>query len=310
MNPPAADSSSAPSPGMGRLYIALAALLWSTGGAFTKVLTKDTFLGLNDPVVNPLQIACLRALFATLVLLPTVRRKDISFRPSMVAMVISFAIMNASFISALALGTAAKAIVLQYTAPMWMYLASVWWLGEQADRKNLAALLIGIVGIGVIFVGGWQHGQLPIVGIGLVSGLSYAGVLIFLRVLRDVSSRWLTVVNHLFGGLILIPLVVSMTSPSPAQFVVLFFYGGLQMGLPYWLVARGLRSVSPQEAGTITLLEPILNPIWAYLVASEVPSMFEWIGGAFILGALAWRYWPRNLSASPITGGSPKRGGK
>jgi drug/metabolite transporter (DMT)-like permease len=305
---------------MGRLYIASAALLWSTGGAFTKVLTKDTFLGLNDPVVDPLQIACLRALFATLVLLPTMRRRDIP-HPTLprswgrigwgtVAMVISFAIMNASFISALALGTAAKAIVLQYTAPMWMYLASVWWLGEQADRKNLAALLIGIVGIGVIFVGGWQHGQLPIVGIGLVSGLSYAGVLIFLRVLRDVSSRWLTVVNHLFGGLILIPLVMSMTSPSPAQFVVLFFYGGLQMGLPYWLVARGLRSVSPQEAGTITLLEPILNPIWAYLVASEVPSMFEWIGGAFILGALAWRYWPRNLSIISVTGGSPKRGEK
>ena len=64
------------------------------------------------------------------------------------------------------------------------------------------------------------------------------------------------------------------------------------MGLPYWLVARGLRSVSPQEAGTITLLEPLLNPLWAYLAASELPSRFTLIGGAFILGALLWRYWP------------------
>ena len=109
----------------------------------------------------------------------------------------------------------------------------------------------------------------------------------------NAASRWLTVVNHLFGGLVLIPLVFDMASPSAAQFAVLFFYGGVQMGLPYWLVARGLRSVSPQEAGTITLLEPILNPLWAYLIAKEVPSQFEWIGGAFILGALAWRYWPR-----------------
>jgi hypothetical protein len=77
MKPPAADSSFAPSPAMGRLLITLAALLWSTGGAFTKVLTKDTFLELNDPAINPLQIACFRALFASLVLLPTVRRKDI-----------------------------------------------------------------------------------------------------------------------------------------------------------------------------------------------------------------------------------------
>jgi drug/metabolite transporter (DMT)-like permease len=283
---------------MGRLLIALAALLWSTGGAFTKVLTKETFLGLNAPEIGPLQIACFRALFAAFVLLPTLRRKDISFRPAMLAMVISFALMNATFISALALGTAANAIVLQYTAPMWMYLASVWWLGESADRRNLVALAIGLIGIGVLFVGGWQGGQLPIVGLGLASGLSYAGVLIFLRVLRDSSSRWLTVVNHLFGGLILVPLVADMPWPSPAQLAWLFLYGAVQMGLPYWLVARGLRSVSPQEAGTITLLEPILNPLWAYLVASEVPSQFEWIGGAFILGALAWRYWPRRIKPS------------
>src|SRR5712692_4487395 len=285
-------SSALPTPAQGRLYVALAALLWSTSGAFTKILTRDTFLGLNVPEVQPLQIACCRVLFAGLVLLPTIRRRDISFRPMMAAMAISFAVMNATFIWAMTKGTAANAIVLQYTAPMWMYLASIFWLGEAADRRNLVGLVIGLVGIGVIFVGGWQGGQLAVVAIALVSGLGYAAVMIFLRVLRDVSSRWLTVVNHLFGGLVLLPLVISLPSPSASQFVFLFIYGAVQMGIPYWLVARGLRSVSPQEAGTITLLEPILNPLWAFLVAAEEPSRFELIGGAFIVGALAWRYWP------------------
>jgi drug/metabolite transporter (DMT)-like permease len=66
------------------------------------------------------------------------------------------------------------------------------------------------------------------------------------------------------------------------------------MGLSYWLAAQGLRSVSPQEAGTLLLLEPILNPIWAYLVspATERISPFTLFGGLFILGALAYRYWP------------------
>ena len=73
---------------------------------------------------------------------------------------------------------------------------------------------------------------------------------------------------------------------------VLFLFGAVQMALPYWLVARGLRAVSPQEAGTLTLLEPLLNPIWAYLVAGEEPSSFTLAGGLFVLGALAWRYWP------------------
>jgi drug/metabolite transporter (DMT)-like permease len=66
------------------------------------------------------------------------------------------------------------------------------------------------------------------------------------------------------------------------------------MSLPYWLVARGLQTVSPQEAGTLTLLEPLLNPLWAYLVspATEGLNRYTLIGGACILGALAYRYWP------------------
>jgi drug/metabolite transporter (DMT)-like permease len=286
-------------PAQGRLLIALAALLWSTSGAFNKILTKQTFLGLEMPEIQPLQIAFGRVLFAGMVLLPTVRRRDVSFRPMMVAMAVSFAIMNGTFIWAMSVGTAANAIVLQYTAPMWMYMASVCWLGEAADRRNLAALALGLVGIGVIFAGGWQGGQLEVVIIALISGLGFAAVMIFLRVLRDASSRWLTVVNHVFGGLALLPLIATLPLPSPAQIAFLFVYGAVQMGIPYWLVARGLRSVSPQEAGTITLLEPILNPLWAFLVVAEVPSKFELVGGGFILGALAWRYWPfrKNLNA-------------
>jgi drug/metabolite transporter (DMT)-like permease len=69
------------------------------------------------------------------------------------------------------------------------------------------------------------------------------------------------------------------------------------MGLPYWLFARGLRSVSPQEAGAITLLEPMLNPLWAYLISPETdtPAETTWLGGALILGALAYRYLPHKL---------------
>src|SRR5262249_4485995 len=67
------------------------------------------------------------------------------------------------------------------------------------------------------------------------------------------------------------------------------------------LVARGLRSVSPQEAGTLTLIEPLLNPVWAYLISGEVPSPWTLVGGGFILGALAWRYWPRRPAVPAVT---------
>ena len=285
----------APSLRQARLCILFAALLWSTSGAFTKVLRENTAFGLNEPAVGPLSIAFWRAFFAAAVLLPLVRRRDLSFRPALWLTGLAFAVMNALFVSAMALGSAANAILLQYTAPMWMFLASVWWLGEPADRRSSVALAVGLAGIAILIIGGWQDAQLRVIAIALGSGITYAGVIVFLRVLRNSSPRWLTVLNHFMGALVLFPLAWFLPRPTAGQLVCLFFFGAVQMGLPYWLVARGLRSVSPQEAGTITLLEPLLNPLWAYLVASELPSPFTLVGGAFILGALLWRYWPGRI---------------
>jgi drug/metabolite transporter (DMT)-like permease len=288
----AADSA-ALSPTQGRLCILVASLLWSTSSVFTKVLTQPTMFGLHDPPIEPLQISFYRALFAGAVLLPFLRRGDVSFRPVMLPMVVCFAVMNAAFVSALSLGTAANAIVLQYTAPMWMVLGCVWWLGEKVDRASLTALGIGLIGVVIIVVGGWDGEQLPAVRLGLLAGLAYAGVMLSLRVLAGSSPLWLTCINFLFSAAVLVPVTYALPMPDGPQMAVLFVYGAVQMTVPYWLVARGVRSVSPQEAGTITLVEPFLNPLWAYLVVGEEPRTYSLIGGAFIVGALAWRYWPR-----------------
>lgn len=288
----------------GRICVVLAAVLWSTSGGFTKLLTQPTFLHLDEPKLTGLQLAFARVLFAGLSLTPLLRRGDFAFRPAMLGTAITFAAMNALFVSAMAYGKAANAILLQYTAPMWMYLISVWWLREPADRRGAASLVIGMAGIGLIVGGGFfsggEEGDLRVIGLALGSGVTYAGVLVGLRVLRDLSSRWLTVFNQIVSAAVLLPFVWGSTLPSPSQAAVLFLYGSLQLALPYWLVARGLRRVSPQEAGTLTLLEPLLNPLWAYLVspATELPSGWTFAGGAFILGALAYRYWPQRSPSS------------
>ena len=281
----------------GRILIVIAAILWSLSGAFTKVLTQESSFQMGPAPVAGLQIAFFRALFAGLSLVPVLRPAAISFRPMMLVMVLCFAAMNALFVLAMVWGKAANAILLQYTAPMWMYLASIWWLGEKPDRRNSIALVIGLLGIAVIIWGGWQEAQILVVAIALGSGLAYAGVILCLRVLRGASAPWMTVLNHLCAAFALLPLLWFIWPPTPSieQLLTLFLFGAIQMAFPYWLMARGLRVVSPQEAGTITLLEPLLNPVWAYLVAprTEVPSLYTFFGGAFILGALAWRYWPK-----------------
>lgn len=265
--------------------------MWSLGGALAKLLTQETVFQLNSPEIRPLTIAFYRVLFAGLVLIPTLQRADLTFRPTMLVMVASFATMNALYIQALTLGSAANAVLLQYTAPIWMYLASVWWLREPADPRGRASVVVGVLGI-VIIVLGNQEEPAAVIAMGLGSGVAYAGIVICLRLLRDESSRWLTVQNHLFGALLILPWVWSSPLPSVAQLIVLAGYGTIQMAIPYWLVARGMRSVDPQEAGSIMLLEPLLNPLWAYLVSGERPPPLTFVGGACILGGLAWRYWP------------------
>src|SRR5207244_1185646 len=119
------------SPRFARLLVVLAAVLWSLSGAFTKVLREPSFFHLDEPRPHPLQLALYRALFAALFLLPTLRRADLSWRSGMAAMVACFATMNACFVAAMALGPAANAIWLQYTAPLWVYVAARLWLGER-----------------------------------------------------------------------------------------------------------------------------------------------------------------------------------
>jgi drug/metabolite transporter, DME family len=297
----------APAQWRGRLLIVAAAVLWSLSGAFTKLLIvpddqlasaplPTSGLGFNAPPCSGLVMAFFRALFAGLLLVPAVRRRHIAFRPGIILMAVCFAAMNASFVSAMAQGTAANAIFLQYTAPVWLYLFGVFLFHEGADRRQIITLIIAMTGVAVIvadafFQPTWK--TFGVVLLALVSGITYAGVLQSLRILRGYPGQWLTVVNHLAAAIVLLPVLFFFAFPTGRQVAFLALFGVVQMGIPYWLMSRGLHTVSAQEAGTLTLLEPLLNPVWAYLAAGEVPDSPTFIGGALILAALAWQYWPR-----------------
>lgn len=268
------------------MLVAAAAVLWSLSG----VLAKS--IDLPGPTM-----ACGRALFAGAVLVPLLRPRAITFRPAMLGMVACFASMNVCYVTALTRTTAANAIFLQYTAPAWMFLASVLLLGEPLDRRSLASLIVGMAGIVVIVLGGWQQEPLGI-ALALVAGVTYGGVAVFLRVLRDESPVWLTALNHLAGGLILLPVLAarpewSLVGLEPTQYGALAVFGVVQMAVPYILFSRGLSAVTPQEAGIIALLEPVLNPVLTWAAVGEVPSSSTLVGGAIILAGVAWRYAPR-----------------
>lgn len=292
----------------GRFYVVLASILWSLGGMFTRLLQNDTVLHLQEPKLDSMHLAFFRALFAGLFFVPFVTWGGVQFRPLMIGMIACFASMNALYLGAMYLGTAANAILLQNTAPFWVYLFSVYVLKEPINHRNLQAILIGMVGMTLIIVTG-LHGdfvrQLPVMAMALASGVTYAGVILFMRTLRSEPSQWLVLLNHLgsafcLGTGMFIYLGPSawvdwLTTPTWPQLLFFVVFGVVQMGIPYWLFARGLTVLSPQEAGIITLIEPLLNPLWAFLIDPEkerLPLM-TLIGGAILMFALIWRYVPR-----------------
>jgi drug/metabolite transporter (DMT)-like permease len=285
----------------GRALIFLAAVLWSTSGFFSKILTNPTWFNVDEPKVHPLQMAFFRLVFAGLFLLPLVRRSHVTIKAPMLGMSLCFAAMNFMFLSAMVYGKAANAILLQYTAPLWTYLVCIWLFKERATGRGTVSLVLGLAGIAVLVAGGWEGGQESVILLGLGSGVMFAAILLFLRVLRGVAAAWLTVWNHLTAAVILAPFglinwdTLEMQLPTLPQLGVLVVFGAFQMGFPYFLMARGLRVVSPQEASAITLLEPLLNPLWAFLVVpdKETPTIYTLYGGVLILSGLAWRYWPR-----------------
>ncbi len=295
-----------------RLCLVGAAVFWSISSAFMRLLSAPLGLGLEEPRLTPLQIAFFRGLFGGLLVLAMVRREQMRFHPAMAGMVLTFTLMSGLYLSALGLGAAANAIFLQNTAQMWVYLLSIWILREAADRRGLQAVIISAIGAGVIVVGGWptempesQRRETAIVLLmGLASGVAYAGVILFLRALRQYASTWLVSLN-LLGTAITLAVFICLregragfiewvTVPSARQFVVLFAFGLLQMALPYWLFTYGLRTVPAAEAALITLIEPLLNPLWAYLLTPETdtPTPAMIVGGSLILLAIIWRYRP------------------
>jgi drug/metabolite transporter (DMT)-like permease len=280
------------------LCVIAAAVLWSLSGAFKGVLVKLSPPEFSDPDTIAGYIAFYRVLFAGLVLLPTLRRRDVRLYPKLLWLPACFAAMNWTFTTALARGTAASAIFLQYAAPVWVYLFGIACLGERPDARSTVSVLLCAFGVAVILAGGWGGDDAAVVSLALASGVFYAGVLIGLQAFAAESPRWLTVLNHLSAAAVLLPWAVRLPLPSPGQLAWLAVFGAVQMALPYWLMARGLQTVSAREAGMLTLLEPLLNPLWAFLVApdTERPPAATWLGGAFILGGLAYRYWPRRIS--------------
>ena len=278
-----------------RMLILLAALLWSLTGFFAKAPYFDSWPTEIDgwPVRGPL-LAFWRTLFASIVLFPLVRRPSWNFK--LVPAAIIFAAMNVTFLTAITKTTAANAIWLQNTAPAWVFLFGVLVLREKVHLRDWLLIGFAIAGVGFILTFELRGASASGMRYGLLGGLTYAGVVLSLRWLRDEDAAWLVATNHFATAVLLLPYVVYQGIwPTGEQCVVLSAFGVLQLGVPYWLFARGLQGVSGHEASGLALIEPMLVPVWVYLAwrhedSYQLPEWWTLVGGGLILTGLVCRY--------------------
>lgn len=293
----------------GRLLIVTAAVMWSTSGFFAKApWFADWPLDIEGlPVRGPL-LAFWRVVFASLVLLPFVRRPR--WTPKLLFMLAAYAIMNYTYLNALTLTTAANAIWLQNTAPAWVFLIGVFVFGEPVHPRDGWLLVCCAAGV-VLILSFELGGQSPRgVVFGLLSGLAYAGIVLSLRQLRGEDGAWLLFLSNVTTAAAFLPFVLHCGIwPTGKQTLCLAGFGMFQMGLPYLLFARGVRRITGHEAAGIVLVEPVLVPVWVWVAWRHAPSYQapQWwtlVGGGLILLGLALRYLGRKPAPVSRAGSS------
>ena len=259
------------------LYVVLAALLWSASGIVIK--TVDW---------SPLAIASVRGLFAA-VTVAFLGRKSLSLRPpspAQIGLSLLLSLLALATIFATKLTTAANAILLQYTAPVWVALLAPLFLGERTRLRDWLFIVLTFCGMALFFLDALSPEGMWGILAAAAGGAVYAGVILILRRMPDEQRVAGTVYANALLALLGV-LVWRPPWPSAGDLLVLALAGIFQIGLPFYLFTLASRGVTALEMVLVTVLEPILNPLWVYLGVGELPGAWAVPGGILVLGTVS-----------------------
>jgi drug/metabolite transporter (DMT)-like permease len=256
----------------------LAALFWSLGGLLIKSADWP-----------PLAVAGGRGIVAAVFLVLTNRGLRFTFSPIQLTAAFAYAGCTVFFVVATKLTTAANAILLQYTAPVWIALLGAWFLGERATRTDWLTIVVVLGGMALFFADGLELAGMTGNLMGVLSGVCFAAMTIALRKQKDGSPVESIILGNLIAFVIGLPFMIGVPAPSPTGIAAIVALGVVQLGFSYWLYARAIRQVTALEAVIIPVIEPILNPVWVFLASGEQPSRWALLGGAIVLSAVTFR---------------------
>jgi len=283
-----------------RLRVLASAVLFSTGGAAIKLCG-----------FGPWQIAAARALIAALalaVLIPEARGAW-SWRSPIVG--IFYAGAGLFFILANKLTTAAGAILIQATHPLFILALAPLLLREPVTRRDLEFMALLAAGMALLLSSpGRQFATAPNPALGnlLAAGcaVSWGLTLIGYRwvVARSVEGQGAVAAAAISGNLIVclvaLPMALPIAAGTPGDWLVVAYLGVFQLGLAYVFLSRALVQVRALEVALMGLVEPVLSTVWAWLIHGETPGGRVTLGGLVILAATGWHAW-RDRPRVPVS---------
>src|SRR5882762_5449353 len=261
------------------LFVLAAAVLWSTGGLFIKWTS-----------LNGLELSFGRSLLAAITVAIFTRREGFGLNRVTALASVLYAALLLLFVLATKQTTAANAIFLQYTAPVYLLIFEPLFYKEKFRSTDLIVVIACVAGMSLFFVGKLRPQDVTGNLLALASGLCFA---CYFLLLRHSTSRAVNRASSVIYGNLLLVVIAA-----PAAFKVMphisthdafsvLYLGVVQIGIAYTLftlaMARGVRSL---DAGIVGYIEPVLNPIWVFLVLGEKPSGWALLGGVIIIVAV------------------------
>ncbi len=267
------------------VLILFAVLLWSTGGLFIKMTTLDAF------AVN-----AGRSLLAALTVAVFTFHKGLRLDKFTLLTSFLYAATLTSFVYANKNTTAANAIFLQYTAPLYILILSPFVLKEKFRFADLITVIFCLAGMSFFFFEP-QNADNKLAGnvfagniAGLLSGLFFGLYFVFLRHPRSLRKN--PALSVFYGNLLIVLAMLPFLIKNPPQpngndVIAVLFLGVFQIGTAYVLFTKGIaEGVRSLDASIIGFVEPLLNPVWVFLFVGERPSVWALIGGAIIIAAV------------------------
>lgn len=287
-------SNKIPTHRKGLIYISFTAFLWSTSGFFIKYLT-----------VNAFQISFYRSLIAaiTVFVICRLRKQKLKFEFDKVSnfAAVFYAGILILFVIATKMTTAANAIFLQFTAPIYLVALEPVILKTKFEPKNIITILICIGGMILFFFGKLEMGDIYGNVIAIGSGICFAMFSLLLKY-KKVKHKSENTLNNIIMGNVLVAIIAFFIvfpdfTLDLKQALILTYMGAIQIGVSYIIFNEGIKYVSATESMIIATLEAMFNPIWVFIGIGEVPSVYSIIGGIIIFGAIIWRNFSRKEKA-------------